>query len=121
MTAIERDNPALDGVLPKDYARAALDQTRLGQVVDLVSNIKVGGAEAEATDVLGGVYEYFLEQFRAGGGEEGRRVLHAPLRSAAAGGDAGAVPRPRLRPVLRLLRYVRPVGRFHPRPLHRHR
>ena len=54
MTAIERDNPALDGVLPKDYARAALDQTRLGQVVDLVSNIKVGGAEAEANDVLGG-------------------------------------------------------------------
>jgi len=61
MTAIERDNPALDGVLPKDYARPALDQNRLGQVVDLVSNIKVGGAEAEATDVLGEVYEYFLK------------------------------------------------------------
>ena len=71
MTAIERDNPALDGVLPKDYARAALDQTRLGQVVDLVSNIKVGGAEAEATDVLGGVYEYFLEQFALAEGRKG--------------------------------------------------
>ena len=71
MTAIERDNPALDGVLPKDYARPALDQNRLGQVVDLVSNIKVGGAEAEATDVLGEVYEYFLEQFALAEGRKG--------------------------------------------------
>ena len=71
MTAIERDNPALDGVLPKDYARPALDQTRLGQVVDLVSNIQVGGAEARATDVLGEVYEYFLEQFALAEGRKG--------------------------------------------------
>ncbi|MBZ0159159.1 MAG: type I restriction-modification system subunit M [bacterium] len=39
MTGIERDNPALKGVLPKDYARPALDKTRLGQLIDLVSNI----------------------------------------------------------------------------------
>ena len=71
MTAIERDNPALEGVLPKDYARPALDQDRLGQVVDLVSNIKVGGSEAEATDVLGEVYEYFLEQFALAEGRKG--------------------------------------------------
>ena len=71
MTAIERDNPALDGVLPKDYARPALDQGRLGQVVDLVSNIQVGGAQAEATDVLGEVYEYFLEQFALAEGRKG--------------------------------------------------
>ena len=42
MVAIERDNPALKNVLPKDYARPALDKTRLGQLIDLVSNIKVG-------------------------------------------------------------------------------
>ena len=71
MTAIERDNPALKDVLPKDYARPALDKTRLGQVVDLVSNIKVGGAEARATDVLGNVYEYFLEQFALAEGRKG--------------------------------------------------
>ena len=63
MTAIERDNPGLRDVLPKEYGRDALDKQRLGQVVDLVSNIKVGGSEAQATDVLGRVYEYFLEQF----------------------------------------------------------
>ena len=71
MITIERDNPALKDVLPKDYARPALDKSRLGQVVDLVSNIKVGGAEARATDVLGNVYEYFLEQFALAEGRKG--------------------------------------------------
>ena len=71
MTAIERDNPALKDVLPKDYARPALDKARLGQVVDMVSNIKVGGADARATDVLGSVYEYFLEQFALAEGRKG--------------------------------------------------
>ena len=71
MSAIEHDNPSLNGVLPKDYARPALDKTRLGQVVDVVSNIKVGGAEARATDVLGNVYEYFLEQFAIAEGRKG--------------------------------------------------
>ena len=71
MIAIERDNPALKDVLPKDYARPALDKSRLGQVVDMVSNIKVGGAENRATDVLGNVYEYFLEQFALAEGRKG--------------------------------------------------
>ena len=71
MTAIERDNPALKDVLPKDYGRPALDKTRLGQVVDVVSNIELGGADARATDVLGNVYEYFLEQFALAEGRKG--------------------------------------------------
>ncbi len=71
MIAIERDNPALKDVLPKEYARPALDKTRLGQVVDMVSNIKVGGTDARATDVLGNVYEYFLEQFALAEGRKG--------------------------------------------------
>jgi type I restriction enzyme M protein len=36
MTAIEKDNPTLKGVLPKDYARRALDKARLGQLIDRV-------------------------------------------------------------------------------------
>ena len=71
MTGVERDNPALRDVLPKEYGRDALDKERLGQVVDLVSNIMVGGAEAQATDVLGRVYEYFLEQFALAEGRKG--------------------------------------------------
>ena len=71
LTAIERDNPALKDVLPKDYARPALDKTRLGQLVDLVSNIKVGDEEARSKDVLGRVYEYFLSQFASAEGKKG--------------------------------------------------
>jgi type I restriction-modification system DNA methylase subunit len=50
MAGIERDNPALKGVLPKDYARPALDKQRLGQLIDLVSNIRIGDAEAAEDD-----------------------------------------------------------------------
>ncbi|HXH07934.1 MAG TPA: class I SAM-dependent DNA methyltransferase [Vicinamibacterales bacterium] len=71
MAGIERDNPALKGVLPKDYARPALDKTRLGQLIDLVSNIKVGDEDARAKDVLGRVYEYFLSQFASAEGKKG--------------------------------------------------
>ena len=71
MTGIERDNPALKDVLPKDYARAALDKQRLGQIIDLISNIRVGDAEARSKDVLGRVYEYFLSQFASTEGKKG--------------------------------------------------
>lgn len=71
MEAIERDNPSLKGVLPKDYARPALDKQRLGQLIDLVSNISVGDAEARSKDVLGRVYEYFLGQFASAEGKKG--------------------------------------------------
>jgi type I restriction enzyme M protein len=57
MAGIERDNPSLKSVLPKDYARPALDKQRLGQLIDLISNIKVGDAEARSKDVLGRVYD----------------------------------------------------------------
>jgi type I restriction enzyme M protein len=42
MAAIERDNPTLKGVLPKDYARPGLDKQRLGQIINLVSDIALG-------------------------------------------------------------------------------
>ena len=42
MTKIEEDNTSLKGVLPKDYARPTLDKQRLGELVDLVNNIRVG-------------------------------------------------------------------------------
>ncbi len=71
MAGIERDNPALKGVLPKDYARPALDKTRLGQLIDLISNIKVGDEASRAKDVLGRVYEYFLSQFASAEGKKG--------------------------------------------------
>jgi type I restriction enzyme M protein len=71
MEAVERDNPSLKSVLPKDYARPALDKQRLGQLIDLVTNILVGDADARAKDVLGRVYEYFLGQFASAEGKKG--------------------------------------------------
>ena len=53
MAAIERENPSLRDVLPKEYARPALDKQRLGQLIDMISNIKVGDAEARAQDGAG--------------------------------------------------------------------
>ena len=71
MAGTERDNPALKGVLPKDYARPALDKPRLGQLIDLISNIRVGDQASRAKDVLGRVYEYFLSQFASAEGKKG--------------------------------------------------
>ena len=71
MVAIERDNPTLKGVLPKDYARPGLDKTRLGQLVDMVSNIAVGDRASRSKDVLGRTYEYFLSQFASAEGKRG--------------------------------------------------
>jgi type I restriction enzyme M protein len=56
MILIERENPTLKNVLPKDYARPELDKTRLGEMIDMFS-FDVGGKEARAKDVLGRVYE----------------------------------------------------------------
>jgi type I restriction enzyme M protein len=71
MTAIERDNPSLQGVLPKDYARPGLDKQRLGQLINLVSNIALGSPADRARDMLGRVYEYFLSQFASAEGKKG--------------------------------------------------
>ena len=71
MEAIERDNPSLKGVLPKDYARPGLDKQRLGQLIDLFTNLEVGNAEARSKDILGRVYEYFLSQFASAEGKKG--------------------------------------------------
>ncbi len=48
MVAIEKENPTLKGVLPKDYARPSLDKTRLGELIDLIATIGLGDAESPA-------------------------------------------------------------------------
>ena len=71
MAAIERENPSLKGVLPKEYARPALDKRRLGQLIDLFSNLSLGDEGNRSKDVLGRVYEYFLGQFASAEGKKG--------------------------------------------------
>lgn len=86
MDLIEKDNPQIRGVLPRNYGREELDKSRLGSLVDLIGSI--GFTETDdhgSDDVLGRVYEYFLGQFA--GKETGK--------------DAGAFYTPRS--VVRLL------------------
>lgn len=71
MVAIERDNPSLRGVLPKDYGRPQLDKHRLGELIDLVGTIGLGDAESRSKDILGRVYEYFLGRFASAEGKGG--------------------------------------------------
>ena len=70
MMAIEAVNASLKGVLPKDYARPALNKVMLGELIDLISGIALGEETGQARDLLGRVYEYFLAGFA---GAEGRR------------------------------------------------
>ena len=69
MLDIEKVNPRLKGVLPKDYARPGLNAVMLGELIDLVSGIGFKDSDT-SRDVLGRVYEYFLGQFA---GSEGKR------------------------------------------------
>lgn len=64
MDRIEKENPTLRGVLPRNYGRDGLDKRRLGELVDLIGSIGFTAADDHgADDVLGRVYEYFLGQF----------------------------------------------------------
>lgn len=62
MRAIERENDSLKDVLPKNFARPELDKRRLGDVVDLFTNVKLADSES-GVDVLGRTYEYCLSKF----------------------------------------------------------
>ena len=70
MLSIEKENPRLKNVLPKDFARRQAD-IRLGELVDLVATIGFRNSNQEARDVLGHVYEYFLGQFASAEGKKG--------------------------------------------------
>jgi len=71
MDILEKDNPTLKGVLPKNYARPALDKQRLGELIDLIGTIGLGDRENRSKDLLGRVYEYFLGQFADAEGKKG--------------------------------------------------
>lgn len=69
MDAVERDNPLLKGVLPKNYAREALDKRRLGELIDLFTNVTFQSDNSK--DLLGQVYEYFMGMFADSEGKHG--------------------------------------------------
>ncbi|MFD5785355.1 type I restriction-modification system subunit M [Streptomyces sp. NPDC127037] len=72
MDAVMRENASLTGVLPKIFNRDNVDQKRLGELVDLISDARFGGSgDKPAQDVLGEVYEYFLGNFARAEGKRG--------------------------------------------------
>ncbi len=77
MEAIEKDNPSLKGILPREYGKERLDKASLGQLIDLIGNIDLNAEVHQSNDVLGNVYEYFLRQFAIEEGKKGGAVLHA--------------------------------------------
>ena len=71
LRAIEKDNESLKGVLPKDYARPALNKIMLGELIDLISTITIRSEKNNSNDILGRVYEYFLGRFAGAEGKGG--------------------------------------------------
>ncbi|TDD29360.1 SAM-dependent DNA methyltransferase [Actinomadura sp. KC06] len=73
MDAVMRANPPLAGVLPKLFGRDEVDQRRLGELVGLIGDVRFSGGQGgkSARDVLGEVYEYFLEKFARAEGKRG--------------------------------------------------
>lgn len=77
MDAVERDNPSLKGVLPKDYAKESLDKRRLGELIDLFTN-NLAFKDDNSKDLLGQVYEYFMGAFANSEGNRGGEFFTPP-------------------------------------------
>jgi type I restriction enzyme M protein len=71
MDEIEKENPTLKGVLPKNYARRELTPSTLGGLIDTFSREDLTSAENENLDVLGRVFEYMVGQFASAEGKLG--------------------------------------------------
>lgn len=70
MQAIEQENTRLKGVLPKNYGRPELDKRRLGEIVDIFTNVSMK-EHGDTKDILGRTYEYTLSKFAE---QEGRNA-----------------------------------------------
>jgi len=71
LEAIEKDNPKLKGVLNKQYGRLQIDQAKLIELINLLSEIPFRHETLQSKDILGHVYEYFLGQFALAEGKKG--------------------------------------------------
>ncbi len=71
LSAIERENPKLKGILSKTYSQLQIDDAKLGELIDLVATIPFDHGTLKSKDILGHVYEYFLGQFASAEGKKG--------------------------------------------------
>ena len=80
MGHLGRDNTSLEGTLPRIYGRDNVDQRRLGELVDLLNSARFTGQGAsKARDLLGEVYEYFLDKFAKAEGKRGGEFYTPPV------------------------------------------
>ena len=79
MGALMDANPALAGTLPRIYNREAVDQRRLGELLDLFNSARfTGDGATKARDLLGEVYKYFLGKFASAEGKRGGEFYTPP-------------------------------------------
>jgi type I restriction enzyme M protein len=71
LEAIEKDNSKLKGVLNKLYTTLKIDQSKLAELIDLISGVPFNHATMNSKDILGHVYEYFLGKFALAEGKKG--------------------------------------------------
>jgi type I restriction enzyme M protein len=72
-------NPALAATLPRLYNKDNVDQRRLGELIDLFNSARfTGNGATKARDLLGEVYEYFLDKFAAAEGKRGGEFYTPP-------------------------------------------
>ncbi|UEL35082.1 type I restriction-modification system subunit M [Rhodococcus sp. C1] len=80
MRLLAKDNASLEATLPTIYGRDNIDQRRLGELVDLFNSARFTGEGAsKARDLLGEVYEYFLEKFAKAEGKRGGEFYTPPV------------------------------------------
>ena len=77
MELIEKENSRLKNILPKGFARPELDKRRLGEVVDLFTNVKMS-VHGDSRDILGRAYEYCLAQFAENEGKKAGEFYTPP-------------------------------------------
>ncbi|CAG7845117.1 Type I restriction enzyme EcoKI M protein [Pseudoclavibacter triregionum] len=79
MRQLMHDNESLQGTLPMTFGRDNIDQRRLGELLDLLNSARFTGEGAtKARDLLGEVYEYFLEKFARAEGKRGGEFFTPP-------------------------------------------
>ncbi len=72
MRRLMEENKSLAGTLPMVFNRSSVDMRRLSELIDLLNGARFTGAGAtKARDLLGEVYEYFLEKFARAEGKRG--------------------------------------------------
>ena len=71
LDAIEIDNPKLKGVLNKRYTQLQIEQSKLGELIDLIATVPFVHESLNSKDILGHVYEYMLGEFALAEGKKG--------------------------------------------------